>query len=192
MRHDAQHRHAALRPGFTLIELVVVMVIGLIILGWAMGRIDLGEMRIRSAEQQLSSSLLSAQQRAVLKQHDVRVLFDTAATALLIHEDLNNDGVRGGSEPVRMVELAEGVRLTGTGTPGNPPAVSFDLGSEGLPVLTFHRGGFGSESGLVHLGTVRSARGERPADARRLEVNRATGRVTRSYLNGGVWRRHRS
>lgn len=179
--------------GFTLIELLVVLMVGAIMLMWALPSIDIAEMRIRSAEQQVATTVLGAQQRAVMKQHDVRVVFDTAARHIVVHDDQDNDGVQDAAEPVRMLELPEGVQFTGEGTPGTvPAAVTFTAGSEGLPALTFHRGGFGSENGSVYLGTERSARGEQPGDARQLEVERATGRVTRHHVAGGIWQTHRT
>jgi prepilin-type N-terminal cleavage/methylation domain-containing protein len=179
--------------GFTLIELLMVLMIGAIVLMWALPNIDVAEMRVRSAEQQLSTTVLAAQQRAVMKQHDVRVLFDTAGRRVVLHDDENNNGTRDANEPERTLELTEGVQFTTESSPSpTAPAVTFAAGAEGWPVLTFHRGGFGSESGSVYLGTARSARGERPADARQLEVERATGRVTRHYVAGGIWRTHQS
>ena len=181
------------RDGFTLIELLVVLMIGAIVLMWAMPNIDVAEMRVRSAEQQLSTTVLAAQQRAVMKQHDVRVLFDTTDALVTVHDDQNNDGLVGAGETVRVLELPDGVRFTTESSPSPAaPAVTFAAGDEGLPVLTFHRGGFGSQSGSVYLGTARSARGERPADARQLAVERATGRVTRHHVAGGIWQTHRS
>lgn len=181
------------REGFTVIELVVVMMIGAIVLMWALPNIDVAEMRIRSAELEVATTVLGAQQRAVMRQHDVRVVFDTAARRVVVHDDEDNDGVQDAGEPVRMLELPEGVQFTGEGTPGTEPAaVTFAAGSEGMPVLTFHRGGFGSENGSVYLGTERSVRGEQPKDARQLEVERATGRVTRHHVAGGIWQTHRT
>lgn len=181
------------REGFTLVELLLVLMIGAIVLMWALPNIDVAEMRVRSAEQQVSTTVLAAQQRAVMKQHDVRVVFDTAGRRVLVHDDENNDGILDANEPVRTLELAEGVQFTTQSSPSPAaPAVTFGAGDEGWPVLTFHRGGFGSESGSVYLGTARSARGDRPADARQLEVERATGRVTRHYVAGGAWKTHRS
>lgn len=181
------------RDGFTMIEMLIVLMVGAIVLMWALPSIDVAEMRVRSAEQQVSTTVLAAQQRAVIKQHDVRVLFDTAGRRVAVHDDADNDGVHDASELVRVLELPEGVRFTAAGTPAPAVAsVTFAAGPEGYPVLTFHRGGFGSESGRVFLGTERSARGEEPADARQLEVERATGRVTRHHIAGGIWQTHRS
>lgn len=180
------------RDGFTMVEVLIVMTVGAIVMMWALPNIDVAEMRVRSAEQQVSTTVLAAQQRAVLRQHDVRLVFDTAASLVIVHDDVNNDGDVDAGEQERTVELAEGVQFTGAGTPGTPESVTFSSGSEGLPVLTFHRGGFGSESGRVHIGTARSARGEELRDARRLQVERATGRVTRHYIAGGIWRTHQS
>jgi prepilin-type N-terminal cleavage/methylation domain-containing protein len=178
------------RPGFTLIEVVIVLVLIGVMVTWAMPRIDVVQMRVRAAEQQVSTTLLAAQQRAVLKQHDVRVLFDTTRTYMLIHDDRNNDGDRDVGEEQRLTEIAEGVRFTAVGTPGAATAaVTFAVGPEGFPELTFHRGGFGSANGQVYIGTRRSETGQTMTDARRLDVERATGRVTRWHIAGGAWQR---
>ena len=180
------------RRGFTLMEVLIVLTVSGIVLMWALPRIDIAQMRVRASEQAVTTALLAAQQRAVLKQHDVRVLFDTAASLLIIHDDLNNDGDRDAGEPERVVGLEDGVRFTAEGTPGSSAAVTFSADTEGFPELVFHRGGFGSESGRIHLGTERSVRGERLSDARRLDLERATGRVTRMHVRGGIWQRHRT
>lgn len=181
------------RSGFTLVELLLVLMIGAIVLMWALPNIDVAEMRVRSSEQQLATTVLAAQQRAVMKQHDVRVLFDTAQRRIIVHDDTNNNATRDAGEQERTVTLEDGVLFTtvSSPTPG-APAVTFAAGAEGWPVLTFHRGGFGSQSGSIYIGTVRSERGERPTDARQLQVERATGRVTRHHVAGGIWRTHRS
>lgn len=176
------------RDGFSLVELAVVLILTGAVLTIAMPRVDQRELAVRAADRELSMSLLGAQQRAVLRQHDVRVVFDTAARAVILHDDADNDGVRDVAENIRRMELPDGVYFTQLGTPSSGAAVTFRAGADGLPAVVFHRSGTAGEAGRVHLGTVRSATGREPTDARLFRLERATGRATRHSLEGGAWR----
>lgn len=182
------------RSGFTLVELVLLMVIVGCMAVIALPRLDVANLRVRSAERTLATTLLRAQQMAVTRQHEVHVLFDTVAGQVLLHEDRNNDGVRDAGEAVHVFELEAGVRITRGGVPAGAAgdsAVSFRRTLGGLQALTFQRNGSASEAGGLYLGTVRNVAGRRPDDARMLVIDRATGRVERFHLEAGAWRSSR-
>ena len=180
-----------LRPGFTVPELAVVLtVVGL--LTWiAVPRIEVERFRMDGATRGATAALVSAQRLAVKRQHDVVVAFDTASQRLLIHQDRDGDGSRDAGEPVRTVSLGEGVVFGLGDAPfplANGGAVSF-TGSHGrLPAVRFIRDGSASEEGDFFLTSARSLRqGDHPADARRIHLDRATGRVTWYQYRSQRW-----
>lgn len=184
MRKDAN--------GFTIIELLVVMMIATIVAGMTIPSIDFVNMEVSSAGRQVSMTLLRAQRLAVLRQHDVVVAFDTANRRLRIHADRDNDGVIDNNEVVEFVQL-ERAAVFGR---GSAPAMGFGDNpvelvrtQDAMPAVTFHRSGTASENGGLYLTSVRDAQaGDRPNHARALQIERATGRV--SYFQyGTTWRR---
>lgn len=180
------------RGGFTLIELIVVTTLGMMLLAIAIPRLDMQGLRVNATEREVAMMLLAAQQRAVLQQHPVNVLFDTASSLVVVHEDRDGDRVREPGEPERVYVLEDGVRFTAAGVPRGPvgdSTIAFQGRVGVLPAVTFQRSGAAREAGGLYLGTQRSAGGTHPADARALELERATGRITRYYLEGTSWRR---
>jgi prepilin-type N-terminal cleavage/methylation domain-containing protein len=181
------------RAGFTLIELIIVMVVVSIVATIGMPRIDLARMRMDSGFRQVGITMLAAQRTAMLKQHAVIVALDTVLKRVRIHQDQNNDGVMQSTEPVTYLALEGGV-IFGRGTApamamGSGP-ITFAKRQSGLPAITFHRSGSAGEAGGFYLTSARGVNLARYAsDARAFQVNRATGRVAQFQYAGGVWRR---
>jgi prepilin-type N-terminal cleavage/methylation domain-containing protein len=178
------------RRGFTLIEVILSLsVFGIIVL-MAMPRFDMLSRRVVTTERQLNTILLRAQQMAVTRQHDINVLFDAGAAAIILHADGNGNGVRDPGEAEWRHELEPGVHFirgaVPAGLPGND-VITFLRRLDDLPLLTFHRSGSVSEAGGFYLGTDRSAGGERPGDARLFVIDRGTGLVRRFHLKEGTW-----
>jgi len=179
------------RAGFTVLELLLVLILTGVMLTMMQARTDERELAVRGADRQLHLMLLGSQQRAVLRQHDVRVVFDTAGRQLILHDDRDNDGVTDAGEAQRYEALPQGVYFTVLGTPSTGAAVTFRSDAQRRPVVTFRRNGAAAEAGSIHLGTVRSATGQVPSDARQFRLERATGRAARHHLQGGTWQRIR-
>jgi prepilin-type N-terminal cleavage/methylation domain-containing protein len=179
------------RAGFTLLELVVVLVIMGIVATFAAPRIDLNRFRVNSAYQAVAMTLLSAQRIAIRKQHAIVVAIDTAGKRLRIHEDRDNDGVIDSGERIDFLQLEEAI-VFGRGVAparpmGNEP-VSFVKQQGGLPAVTFTRSGSAGEMGGFYLTSIRAARGGNfPEDTRAYEVERATGRATVFRFTNGSW-----
>jgi prepilin-type N-terminal cleavage/methylation domain-containing protein len=175
------------RGGFTLIELLVVITLIGLIVGIAVPRIDFQRARVDSAAFQLSSNLLLAQRIAVMRQHDVRISFDEAALEVIIHEDMNNDGDVDSGEGTRTEAVGEGVGFDRVGTPvfGSGDAITFDLDSEDLPTLIFHRNGSASQEGAIHLTTLPRVN---QVEDRAIRVTRATGLARCWNRRTGTWR----
>src|SRR5437667_241850 len=74
-------RHAASR-GFTLLEMLLVIVIFGFLVTLVAPRIDLQKFTVDSAMQSAGTTLLVAQRLAVTRQHNIIVAFDTVAEAV--------------------------------------------------------------------------------------------------------------
>ena len=140
--------------GFTILEMVVTVAVVTILTGIVLPTIDLGRHRADSAVRELVTALAAAQNRAVLRQHDIVVAFDTAQGTVRIHSDSDNDGMVGSDEPLRLVEIGDGMRfgrMSAAARPFGERAVSFTQEQDDLPALTFHRNGSASQVGIAYL-----------------------------------------
>lgn len=184
MHQNAQTTH----NGFSLLELVVVVLIIGIVGSLAFPRVDVAGMRVNSAHRQIGMTLLAAQRSAILRQHAVVVALDTTRGMLRVHEDRNNNGVIEAGEPVRFVEIEAGVSFGRGAAPAHamgagPIALAKRQGN--LPAITFHRSGSAGEQGGFYItGQLRN-----PEHARAFEVQKATGRTVFYQYAGGAWRR---
>jgi prepilin-type N-terminal cleavage/methylation domain-containing protein len=180
------------RAGFTMAEVLAVVVIIGIGVAMAIPRVNIGTHRTESAVHELASVLMAAQRAAVSGQHDVVVAFEQAQRRVRVHHDLDNDGTMDAGEPIRRTSLPKLVVFgrTGTALPqlgGN--AVSFTRRQAGVPAVTFNRAGSASEEGGAYL-TTTAETNPRPTAARAVVVDRATARtVTYRYTATGWERR---
>ena len=167
--------------GFTFPELLIVLLFVSILGAMVVPNLEIVRYRMDGAARGTAAALVAAQRQAVARQHDVVVAFDTANRRLRIHQDRNRNGAIDGGEPTRMIPYDDGVVFGLGGAPALAgAAVVLDTETQGgLPVVRFIRNGSASEEGHVYLTSARAARAGRPAtDARALEVDRATGRIT--------------
>jgi prepilin-type N-terminal cleavage/methylation domain-containing protein len=187
MRNPASQQSHGNR-GFTLVEMLMVVVIIGVLTSIVLPRIDFTRYRVDGAMQTAGLLLVSAQQLAVTRQHDVVVGFDEANASIRVHEDANNDGVIDAGERVRNRPLGDNVvfgRATAPAYAIGSSDVTFTQTKAGLPSVTFHRNGSASEYGGVYLTSKRAALGGLSKDSRLIEVERATGRTSwYRYLNG--------
>ncbi|HEX7051063.1 MAG TPA: prepilin-type N-terminal cleavage/methylation domain-containing protein [Longimicrobiales bacterium] len=181
------------REGFTVLEVLIVMVLIGILIGLARPMVDVDAYRMRATTHSVTTTLLAAQRLAVKRQYDVVVAFDTVHARLRVHEDVDSDGHMDEGEPVRMVELGEGVVFGRGGAPSRPvggTAVTFAREQAGVPALAFHRDGSASEHGGFYLTSARAAKsGGYPADTRAFEIERSTGRTTWFRYVAASWER---
>lgn len=174
------------RRGFTIVELLVGLAIVAVLIGITMMRIDRERYRVDSQVQALGFAMNAAQREAVLRQHDVRLRFDTARHRVRIHRDADNSGSVEPDERETVLVLEDDVLFGLVGSDGfawGSEPVTFRAGSEGEPTLTFHRNGSASDFGVVYL----SSRNALRAYNRALEVERATGEVRCHTYRTGDW-----
>lgn len=140
------HESPTMASGFTLFEIMIVMIMMGVITALAIPRLDIQRYRTDAAVQGLRSVLMQAQRTALVRQYDVVISIDTAKHALEWAEDANNDGVIQTSEHKRSYPLNDGVRFavppTGIFGSVSSSVVGSHLGTlNGLPTVTFHRDG---------------------------------------------------
>jgi hypothetical protein len=154
--------------------------------------VEVARFRMDGAARGSMAALVAAQRLAVSRQHDVVITFDTVHVRLRIHQDRNNDGLVNEGEPIRTVNLDEGVAFGR----GQAPAMGTDAGAvtfterqDQLPALRFIRNGSASEEGTFYLTSTRTGQGAKyERDARAVRVERSTGRVMWYSYNPPAWR----
>lgn len=164
--------------GFTMIELLVVVILVSLIAVMAAPRINLTRYKVEGAMMAVSSTMFGAQRMAVTRQHDVIVLFDVANQMMYVHEDANNNGDRDAGERQRGYPLGEQVVFGLNGAVARPMGatpITFTKTYQSMPAVVFHRVGSASEAKGLYL---TSRRANHPEDTRAIEVERSTGRVS--------------
>ena len=189
--HNAGARAVTERHGFSMIEVLSVIVIIGLLTAIALPRVSLASYQANGAAQVVASAFSYAQRQAISRQADTRVAFDMANNRMRVHEDRNNDNIIDADERVTFVNLPEGVTF-GRGT---APAraiggevVTFTRAQGVLPALIFRRDGTASEDGGVYISTLAGLSIDRTADVRAIEVSRATGRATWFSYATGAWK----
>lgn len=166
--------------GFTLGELLWVIVILGILTAAAVSRLDWMKYRVNGEVRNMALQLSYAQRLAVSLQHNVQVTINHGTRRLIIDEDANNDGTYSSNERRRVVQLDDGVNFEKNGVADLPaPAPTNEV-----TVIVYRRDGTADQAGVVFLNTIRGVAASTNKDARALEITRATGRATTyKYLN---------
>ena len=182
------NRRAQQKPlgvgGYSLMDMVVVIVLMGVILGYAISRVSSFGWRLDAAAREVSQRARIARALAVMRQHAVIVTFDVGAGAVVVHEDKNDDGVRDDTERVMVHPLEKGVEFTRGLAPAfetfDPSPVTFSDER-----VTFLRNGSASQEGAVYLSG--SADEEK---ARVVVISRATGFTRILNYAGSGWITH--
>lgn len=183
---------ASTAAGFTLVEVLLVVVIVGVAAGFALPRLGLSRYQANAAARQVAATLSYAQRMAVSQQANILVAFDAAQGGMRIHEDRDNDRVMDAGERVTFAPLAEGMtfgRGTALARPFGGAAIQLVATQNGLPVLTFYRDGTASEEGGLYITTIAGLAIGRVTDVRSVEFSRATGRSTWFSNATGTWKR---
>ena len=179
------------RGGFTLVEVIIVLVVVGVLTALALPRIDLARFQSMAAMQTVGSTLWAAQRLAVTRQHNVIISLDQTANMMFVHEDRDNDNSVNGGERLRRVELGEKIVFGRGSTPAHPEGentINFTKTVDGRRAIIFRRNGSASETGSFYITTKREAEfGGRPQDTRLLTIDRATGRTSTYRYGPAGW-----
>ena len=182
---------AGRRGGFTLIELVMVLVIVGIMSAFALPRIDSRRATADAAARLVRGTLEVAQRTAVARQYDVIVSFDAGGGGLRVVEDRNNNGAIDTNERRYRVALEGGARfveapsaIPGAPAGGGPVVVERTRTVGGLPSVIFRRNGASSSAVALYLAGPAGREGH----LRGVTVEQATGRAESFRLLDGTWK----
>ena len=166
------------RAGFTLAEMMLVLVVIGVVMAVGIPRLDLMKYRTDAAIQNVRTVLMQAQRTALLRQYDVVISLDTVNEVLVWDEDANDDGIIESNEHVRKYPLEDGVRFSAppigiSGSTASSISGSYLGTLNGLPDITFHRDGAASSDLTVYIAS--------PADPthtyRAIQLTQSTGRT---------------
>jgi prepilin-type N-terminal cleavage/methylation domain-containing protein len=174
--------------GFTLAEMMIVMVI-MGVLGSMIARgINSGPYRMDAATRVVRSAMQQAQRTAILRQYDVIVSFDSTRQRMRVFEDKNNNHSLDPLEIVTYRSLETGSRFARpTNGIDNQVATGFiapSLTVAGFPSVVFHRDGSTNDAVLIYMADA--APGAKTYRA--VGVTRSTGRVQWYRGNGIQWK----
>ena len=155
--------------GFTLIEVIMVIVLIGAVAAIALPRIGVSRYQANAAARAVTGTLSYAQRMALSQQTNINVAFDAARRGMRVHEDRDNDLNMDPGERVTFTPLADGITF-GRGTAAARAFGGADIQltrqQDGLPVLIFRRDGTLSEEGGIYLSTMAglaAGRGDRRA-----------------------------
>ena len=194
MRHPASPTHATatgrVRRGFTLIEILIVLVIASTILTLSVPRLDLARYKDDGAVQVLRSTLQLAQRAALTQQHDVLVSFDTSRQEMRVVLDINNDDKfsPGIGERATFRPMPDGAQFKRPPIGVNGPVTGSITGGtvrlvDQMPTVVFHRDGAASGNTEIYFQGKAGA----SKDFRAIVLTQATGRSDWFRYNGNKW-----
>ncbi len=178
--------------GLTLIELLIVITMIGILAMLVLPKVRIDNTQVDTAARTLGMSLMVAQREAASRQHNVLLVFDTAAHTVTTVWDANSNGVIDPGEKTRPFLLPDRVTL------GRPSSVSALGGASqsvptmatagGKPMLVVQRNGSLDRSVTLYLSTNTSMAGSATTDARAVVLSRATARPEWYAWTGSAWR----
>jgi prepilin-type N-terminal cleavage/methylation domain-containing protein len=179
------------RAGVSLIELVIVMLLIGIMAGIVAPLLRPERFQLDAALVLVGSTLTAQQRNSIMRQHNIVLALDSAASRIRVHYDRDNDNVIDSDEPTNVVELEEGIMFGRGPTPARAmgtATISVTETQGTLPALTFRRNGSASEQAILYLTSRRAGTASAFAeDGRAIEIERATGRVRCYSYGSGAW-----
>lgn len=179
------------RRAFTLIEILFVIALVGIVVGFAVTRFNYRGYRMDANIRFLQNVIIGAQQTAITRNVTVQVMFDANAGRVRILQDFNNNGVMDASDSVRYRPLFEGAEFQAPATTIDGAAAAYMTGpgvvETGNPLqLALRIAPNGTLSGdvVVYIGSVT----QDPLDQRAMTVVGATSRTGFWTRAGGRWR----
>lgn len=188
-------RYPRSRRGFTLIEILIVIVMIAIITAIAIPHLNVARIRSKSAVISMGTTMLALQREAIAKQHNIVVVIDQTKPLLQIVYDSSDNLTLDNGERERPIPLGQGIVF---GKPASVTARSFGAnavnfttteGSTGLPAMVFYRNGSAKEYGGLYVSTSQAMAGapNHQGETWAMELVRATGRPQWYRWNGTTW-----
>lgn len=189
-RGPAAWRRRTERRGFTLLELVVVLIMVALIAGMAVPRLNYEKFRAEAAMRTVRTIMQGAQRNAIMRQTNVVVAFDIAAGQMKLIEDTDNDCTYDSGERQTSRALEEGAKFSIPATPYGGSVSSAVSGPNlctisGLPAIQFLRDGATSTELDIYLTSSRGT----ATDYRLVRVTQASGRTESFRFDGTAWKR---
>ena len=186
----SQRNIKGMRHGFTIIEMLMVIVLIGIVATWAVPKVSMSRYRADAAGRLVRTLIQNAQRNAITRQSDVITSFDLATNRLRLVQDYNNNDTLNAGDKVDFRALEEGAHFAtptwagpnGT-TPGSPLVGNNLRTVSGLSGFIFRRDGSASSDAEIYV-TVRDAMKQ---EYRAVLVNGATGRTELWKYNGTIW-----
>ena len=176
--------------GFTIIELIIVVVIMSIVAAWALPKIDYRRYRADAAGRLVRTLLQTSQRNAITRQSDVIFSFDTVNSRIRMVQDYNNNDTLNVGDKIDYRHLEEGAKFatpTWTGVNGTTPGAAVSgpaLRTVSLLASTiFHRDGSASSDVEIYI-TMRDAV---PTEYRAITLIGSTGKTNLFKWNGTAW-----
>ena len=183
---NARSHNRTLRPGFTMAEMIIVLVVTGMMITLAIPRVDVTRYKADAIAQIVRTQLQNASRASITRQHDVIVSFDTLGEQMVTTFDANNNNNIDSGERVSYRGLDTGILFADPAVNGvsgaaiSSPISGASIGTvNGLPSLTFHRDGSVSSDAEIYVSIA--ARG--PKMYRALVLTQSTGRVDWYRLN---------
>jgi prepilin-type N-terminal cleavage/methylation domain-containing protein len=180
------------RRAFTLIEILMVVALIGVVVGFAVSRVNYWSFRMDANVRLLQNVIIGAQQLAITRNVNVQLMFDANAHRVRILQDYNNDGVMDASDSVRYRPLADGAQFLAPPTTIDGAAAAYMTGpgviNTGNPLqLAIRIAPNGSLSGdvVIYVGSPRQL----PEDFRAVTIVGATSRTAFWSRGGGAWRK---
>jgi Tfp pilus assembly protein FimT len=177
------------RSGFSLTEMVIILLLAGILAALAMPKIDVGRYKADAVVTVVRSRMQEAQRSSLVAQHDIIVSFDLTGNKIRLVWDANNNKIVDQGERITWTSLSAGnkfatppvgVRGSVTDAIVGPDVRTMD----GMPTVTYHRDGSLSSELEIYVSTIAS-----PTRWRAVTVVQATGRTDwfRKNTTAAAW-----
>ena len=180
----------ARRDGFTIVELMMVVLLIALTSAWALPKFSIARYRADAAGRLIRTQIQVARRNAITRQSDVIFSFDVPGNRIRIVQDYNNNDTLNVGDKVDYRHLEEGAKFaipTWAGPTGVVPATALSGPSlrmvSGLPGVIFRRDGAASSDFAVYV-TVRDAN---KTEYRAVTLTGASGRTDFWKYNGTAW-----
>jgi len=178
------------RRGFTLIEVMMVVALIGIVVGFAVSRVDFRAYRMDSNVRFLQNVIIGARQTAITKNVTVYVMFDANAHRVRVLQDYDGNGQMDASDTVRFRPLFEGAEFQAPPATIDGEAAAYMTGPGVIQsgnalqlALRILPNGSVSGDAVVYVGTA----DRKESRLRAMTVIGATGRTGFWSRASGTW-----